>query len=271
MKSRHLVVWAFGVGIAGAATGLGACAPSVTVSRDDEPGGAGGTDVTTTVGGASSVGGHAGTASARGGSSGSGDSSSSAGSAVMVAAGRGGTGGDDGLGSAGMGPEVPDNCPCTRRPDAPVSRDCPRGRELSTEAVIGPEGGEGELSHTASTAGVPFRVKVFAGSVENGTWTITLGETSLAPPQDLFDVSPVYSVGPDGVEFTGGGEVSIPWIVPSGNVPEGIAVYYAESPEGPWERIDDSYTNAGFEQATLSRAAYFVAAYPKTGAFTACP
>lgn len=256
MKNRHWVVWVFGVGLAGAATGLGACAPSVTVSRDDEPGGTGGTDFLD--GGSGPSAGHGGLGSGQGGSSGG--QGGSSGSAITD-------------GSAGAEPELPDppeNCPCTRRPTGALSRYCPRGAGTSTETLVGPAGGDAALEGTPSTIGVPFRARVFAGSLDSDT-NLVLSETTLPPPDDFFDVSPVYRIEPDGLDFTNGGEVSLPYQVPSGLVPREISIYYAESPDGPWTLMADSYDNAGFEQATLVRSGYFISAYPKVGELTACP
>lgn len=277
MNNGKLVVWGMGVGVLGMSVFVG-CAPTITVSRDDA-GAAGVEDPGGHLGGGSGT--------STGGSGGSGANGPGAGGGEIVA-GRAGTGSVAGRGGSEPGPgvggtatggnggsagsvvviEPPDGCPCSRRPTFPESPDCPRGTGAVEQNWIMPEGNDVELRGTPSTVGVPFRVRMAPGSKSN---KIILRETTLSPPVGLFDVSPVYRVEPDDTDIAEGSEVSVPWTVPSGSVPRGIAIYYAAAPEGPWERMADSYTNAGFEQATMTRPGYFVAAYPRTEELEACP
>jgi hypothetical protein len=279
MNNRHLVVWAFGVGLLGAATGLGACAPSVTVSRDDEPGGTGGTDPVVVGGSGASVNGPGGPSPGQGGSSGSGAVTGGQGGGAVLGerAGGGGipplggAGDDDGTsGSAGAVTDPPEDCPCSRRPKSPASLYCPLGENGCSSTTIGPDGGDVERSGTTSTFGVPFRLHVPAHAFEHDI-IVNLCELTTIPPDDLVDVSPIYQIVPDGLEFDPPAEITIPWTVPPGTVPDGLAIYSAPSPEGPWERHSESYTNAGFEQGLASRSGYFIVAYPKTGDLAACP
>jgi len=281
MKNGKLVVWGVGIGVFGVSAFVG-CAPTITVSRDDEPGAGGVEDPGGSFGGSSGMaqGGTSGIGAngpgpGRGGSdvgAGRGGSDGAGRGGSDIAAGSGGTGpgGSGGSAGSGMVTEPPDGCPCSRRPTSPVSPDCPRGAGLTLTDTIGPDGGELALSHTQSTIGGPFRVKVLAGSLEVLT-TFKLSETTLSPPVGLFDVSPVYRVESSAAEFSPGGEVTVPWTVPSGSIPPGIGIYFSDSPDGPWERIEDSYMNAGFEQATLTRPGYFIAAYPRTDELENCP
>lgn len=260
MKNGKMVVWGMGLSVLGVSVFVG-CAPTITVSRDDEPGGSAGVeDPGGSLGGGGSNGGSGVTEpGGRGGSD--------------IAAGNGGTGlvaGAGGGGGAVVVTPPPDGCPCSRRLTSPVSRECPRGAGTSTTTSIGAQGGDAQLNGTPSTIGVPFRVRVFPGSLDAST-KLKLSETTLSPPIGLFDVSPVYRVEPDAVDFVNGGEISLPWTVPSGFVPQGIAIYHSESPTGPWERMADSYQNAGFEQATITRSGYFIAAYPRTDELENCP
>ncbi|HWP08744.1 MAG TPA: hypothetical protein VNN72_23540 [Polyangiaceae bacterium] len=266
MNNGKLVVWGMGFGIFGVSSFVG-CAPTITVSRDDA-GAAGVGDSGGSLGGGPG---------ANGGDTGVGGTDLGVGAAPVSdggSSGRAGTGGTDALGNGGSGGTgtvvEPDGCPCSRRPSSPVSRDCPRGISLSVTDTIGPDGGELTLSHTQSTIGAPFKVKLFPGSLEVLT-TFKLSETTLSPPIGLFDVSPVYRVESSVDAFGNGGEVTVPWTVPSGSVPQGIAVYFAESPDGPWTPIEDSYTNAGFEQATITSPGYFIAAYPPPPELASCP
>lgn len=259
MNNGKLVVWGMGVGVLGMSLFVG-CAPTITVSRDDG-GAAGVEDPGVSLGGGSGL--------SNGGSSGKDPSAGRAGSAI--AAGSGGTGLVVGAGGgSGTAGGTSDGCPCSRRASSPVSRYCPRGTGLSVTDTIGPDGGEITLSHTASTEGALFRVKIAPGSLEALT-TFKLSETTLSPPYGLFDVSPVYRVESSETAFVNGGEITVPWTVPSGAVPQGLGVYFSESPEGPWARIEDSYTNAGFEQATIIQPGYFMAAYAPTPELASCP
>jgi hypothetical protein len=140
---------------------------------------------------------------------------------------------------------------------------------VSQSATIGTTGGDAQLSGTASTIGVPFRVRVFAGSLSSST-ELTLTELTQAAPVEFVDYSPVYRVEPDDLDFVNGGEVAIPWQVPSGQVPP-LAIYYSESVDGPFELMEDSYQNAGFSQATLLRSGYFFVGAPKPDYLEDCP
>ncbi len=264
-------------------TAIVACAPKVTVSRDDESAGAGaGGEGAEGPTGGRSTGGRAGSPTGgnpTGGSAGSetggnptGGSGGDGGSYVPP---LGGFGGDAGNGNIagyqpGDGGRGPNPCPCSRRPTAPVSFNCPRGSGESVSMTIGPDGGDALLAGTTATRGAPFRIEVFAGSLEEQV-ELTLTELTLAPHEDFFDYSPVFRVEPDELDFVNGGEVSIPWQVANGQVPGDLAIYHSDSPDGPFELLADSYQNAGFSQATLLRSGYFLVASPKPSDYAFCP
>ena len=250
---------------------VGACAPKVTVSRDEEEnaGGAGASDSTAGTAGTGESGGTAGTPPETGGSPAIGGSPATGGIGGDGIAPTGGVAGENiaGNGTGGVGPTT---CHCSRRPDAPLSRNCPRGSGASTYAYIGATGSDVELSGTAATIGSPFRVRVFAGSVAYNT-EIILTELTLAAPEEFFDYSPMFRVEPDDLDFVNGGEVSIPWQAADSWVPSDLAIYYSESEIGPFERMEDSYQNAGFSQATILRTGYFFVGTPKPSGFEHCP
>jgi hypothetical protein len=263
MKVVKLVDGVFG-GLA-ALVIVGACAPEVTVSRDEEEnaGGAGASDSTGGTAGTEQTGGTAGNPPETGGSAPTG------GVAGDGIAPTGGVAGEN-VGGAGTGGVGPTTCHCSRRPDAPLSRNCPRGAGVSIYEHIEEAGNDVELSGTAATVGSPFRVRVFAGSVPYNT-EMVLTELTLAAPQEFFDYSPVYRVEPDALDFVNGGEVSIPWQAADGWVPTDLAIYYSESEDGPFERMEDSYQNAGFAQATILRSGYFFVGTPKPTELEHCP
>jgi hypothetical protein len=263
MKVVKLVDGVFG-GLA-AIVIVGACAPEVTVSRDEEEnaGGAGASDSTGGTAGTEQTGGTAGNPPETGGSAPTG------GVAGDGIAPTGGVAGEN-VGGAGTGGVGPTTCHCTRRAGAPVSRNCPRGAGVSSSTFLEPTGTNAELSGTAATVGSPFRVRVFVGAVPDNS-ELVLTELTLAAPEEFFDYSPMYRVEPDDLEFENGGLVSIPWQAEDGSVPADLAIYYSVSEEGPFERMEDSYQNAGFSEATILRTGYFFVGTPKPPELEHCP
>jgi hypothetical protein len=158
-------------------------------------------------------------------------------------------------------------CPCTRR--QPTFR-CQNGTEDSVEVEIDAKGGRVELQGTPSTLGTAFRLIIPANAVEKST-LIRVTELNLAAPADYVDYSPVYLVEPASLVFERPVEVDVPATNSLNTVERTISVYVSEQPEGPFERLPDSYSNAGFLQATLPGAGYVFAGYPKTGAVVDCP
>jgi hypothetical protein len=252
---------------------VGACAPKVTVSRGDdeeEAGGAGGTDAT---GGTGAMGGTAGSMEPTGGvgAANTGGIAGDASYGGTAGAGQGGTAGVPHVAGAGQGGTTSEpQCPCSRREGAPVSRNCPRGAGISSSTYVEMAGNDAVLSGTAATIGTPFRVRVFAGSIAYNTELI-LTELTVAAPEEFFDYSPVYRVEPDDLDFENGGEVTVPWQVADGQVPSDLDIYYSESEDGPYERMEDSYQNAGFSQATILRTGYFFVGAPKPEELEHCP
>lgn len=156
-------------------------------------------------------------------------------------------------------------CPCSRRACSPPSMDCPRGAGTSTSTRLGPAGGTASLDGTPSTVGVPFSLDVFPGSLATDV-NVELRELSVPTPDGFVDWSPVYAVEPGALELTNGGALRIPWRVPhsgGGTVPKTLTVYASASLSGPWQSLPDSYTNAGFSQATALGGGYFFVGYPK--------
>jgi hypothetical protein len=288
---KHMQYGKYLAGFAALGGLIVACAPKVTVSKDDtgeiggaagaqdEVGGTGGGDVTGGVGGSAGlqnevggtgggdvtggVGGSAGLQNEVGGSAGW--QNEVGGSAGQPMGGHSGfeSGGSSGSGWAGdmsgiAGSPSFEPCTCSRRPDAPPSMSCPRGEDASITESLGPDGGVLALDGTRSTRGAPFEIDVFPGSLADST-EITLHETTATPPEEFIDWSPIFAVNPVELEFVNGGAISIPW----SNTPNqvgGLVIYYSESPDGPFELLEDSYQNAGFSQATLLRGGFFFVA-----------
>jgi hypothetical protein len=223
---------------------LVACAPQVTVAEDDAGGAAGEPAL------------------------------GEAGAGPVI--GIGGSSGGPTQGTAGNGPQgsagaVATTCPCSRRAEAPISMQCPRGSDRAIAMNVGPDGGSIALSGTRQTQaqGVPVKLDIFAGSLENET-KITLLESSLSPPDGFVDWSPVYVIEPTGLDFVQGSGITIPWRNSLQEIDDSLAIYFAETADGPFEKLADSYVNAGFSQATALKAGYFFVGYP-AASDSGCP
>ena len=215
-----------------------ACAPEVMVAEDDEAGGAGGAPATGDAG----TGGTGGPAAGTGGGSGG--------------APLGGGGVPQGIaGSTNV------SCPCSRRAEAPISMDCPRGTDRASAAMVGPGGANVVLTGTRQTRGVPFELEIFAGSLENET-EIVIVESSEAPPKGFVDWSPVYAIEPAELGFVQGAAIQIPAFSSLTSLDSGMAIYFSDSADGPFEKLADSYVNAGFLQATALKTGFFFVGYP---------
>jgi hypothetical protein len=231
-------------------------------------GGTAGSDDAGGDGGTAGTGGAGGSAAGMAGSGGAGGGT--AGMAGTGGAG-GGTAGMGGSGGATADAGGASNCPCTRRPGSGNSWQCPVGVGESTSMTIGPAGGKISLiAQQGKGSGVPFSLDIPPTALAQDT-VVTITETSLAPPADFIDSSPVYSVEPHSLASS----VRIRIVVPYGNLsglPYGpLSVYTAPQWGDPFQPVADSYLNAGFMQASVTQFGFFFAGYPKTSAHATCP
>jgi hypothetical protein len=210
---------------------LFACAPEVMVAEDDEAGGAAGARTT--------------------GDAGSGGTGA-------------GTGGSSGGAPQGGGGSASVSCPCSRRAEAPISMDCPRGSDQTSTATVGPDGANVVLTGTRQTRGVPFKLEIFPGSLDDET-EIGLVELAASPPSGFVDWSPIYAVEPAGIDFVQGAAIQIPAYSSLTMLDRAIAIYFSESADGPFEKLTDSYVNAGFLQATALKTGFYFVGYPAAG------
>jgi hypothetical protein len=98
---------------------------------------------------------------------------------------------------------------------------------------------------------------------------ITLIETAIPPAHDFLDWSPVYRVEPLGLTLVVPARIRLPWSNLSGSVPA-LSIWF--SPDGVcFTPVPDSYTNAGFEQGSVTRLGYFIVATQRTATTAACP
>jgi hypothetical protein len=170
-------------------------------------------------------------------------------------------------------------CNCTRRPGAGNTLDCPAGVGEYNESTIGPGGGTIQLQGLQFAASGVAAELDFAPTAISTPTDIKLIETNIPPPQDLLDWSPVYLVEPAGLALSVRTPIRLPWS--SGPVPSsqsgptavttpGLSIWY--SPDGScFTRVADSYTNAGFEQGSVTQLGYFVVGTPRTAATASCP
>jgi hypothetical protein len=119
-------------------------------------------------------------------------------------------------------------------------------------------------------SGVPFSLDVPPHAFDAEV-TITITETTLAPPATFVDYSPVYRVAPSEGTSAFPILIVVPWGNRDGAVSGSLSVYTAEDENSPFERVPDSYINAGFMQASVRHFGLFFAGYPKSGAELGCP
>jgi hypothetical protein len=170
---------------------------------------------------------------------------------------------------------APTFCPCTRR-DGQGSLNCPVGAGKYAGAMIGPTGGEVVLDGTPSTKGVPVKLTIPYGALTE-PHVITITETRCNVPHDFHDWSPVYQIDPPDLVFVTPASIELPFDAkdPAPNFPgafqvdPSLSIYVSRG--GAWNRVPDSYVNAGFSQATVSQLGSFFVGYPKPEEQLACP
>jgi hypothetical protein len=170
-------------------------------------------------------------------------------------------------------------CGCTRRPGPGASFfNCPPGIGNNASVVLDPS------SVTATTlslqgrqgvaSGVPARIDFAPGSVQTPT-EVTLIETSIPPPADFMDWSPIYAVEPLGLAITNGARLQLPWTnAPDATgittIPSGMAIWF--SADGScFTRLPDSLGNAGFNTGSLSQLGYLMVGVPRNASTATCP
>jgi hypothetical protein len=169
-------------------------------------------------------------------------------------------------------------CGCTRRPGPGNTSQCPAGLGEYGSATIGPSGGKVQVQGRQGVAsGVAAQLAFPPTAIATPT-DIKLIETAIPPPQDLLDWSPVYLAEPAGLTLAARTPVQFPW--GSGPFPAtqsplvitaaGLSIWF--SADGTcFTRVPDSYTNAGFEQASVTQLGYFIVGVPRTAASSTCP
>ena len=156
-------------------------------------------------------------------------------------------------------------CPCTRTPGPGNSFQCPMGAGQTSYATIGAAGGQIMLLGQQSKATkVPLGIIFPPGALATDT-RISVTETDLPPPTGIEDWSPVYLVEPRGLELAKVASLQIPWSSNLTAVPNTLGIYARdENGSCAFNRLVDSYTNAGFEQASLTEFSYLLVGVPST-------
>ncbi len=161
-------------------------------------------------------------------------------------------------------------CPCTRRPGQGNSYLCPMGVGQTAYMYIGPEGGDiGLLAQQSARSNVPFGLTIPPGALDANT-LISVTETDLGPPSGFLDWSPVYLVEPRGLSLHKVAGLQIPWSSNESSA-SNLAIYARdENGSCGFKSLVDSYTNAGFEQASLTEFGYLFVGAPSTIDPTTC-
>jgi hypothetical protein len=154
-------------------------------------------------------------------------------------------------------------CPCTRRPGAGNSYLCPMGVGQKSYLYLDASGGSVILlGQQSAKTNVPFALTFPPGAVNTLT-LVSIEETDLPPPSGFLDWSPVYLVEPRGLALAKVAGLQIPWSSNVSQIPSTLAIY-ARDENGTcgWKPLIDSYTNAGFEQASLTELGYLFVGVP---------
>jgi hypothetical protein len=174
--------------------------------------------------------------------------------------------GSDARGSGEAG-----TCPCTRRPGAAFSPQCPVGIGESTWAIIGPNGGIVALMGRQAIASGALTELVVPTRTLDAAVAVTIAETSIPPPKEYIDWSPVYEVGPACIKPAYVMRLRLPHSNRSGLDTNGLTVYYAKDRNSIFVPVPNSYVNAGFSEVGIAAAGLFFVGTPKPPEQAACP
>ncbi len=171
----------------------------------------------------------------------------------------------------GAAPQPTGACVCTRR-DANPAGDCPRGVGQSASAMIGPEGGTISLEGQAGpSSGVPFTLTIPPAALAT-TMKITVTELATPPPEGVVDWSPYYRIEPVDLALAAPASIMVPTSNGRGSAlsDEHMKVFASGSSACALEPVGNSYNNAGFMNAKITRLGYLIAGYANVGAATYC-
>jgi hypothetical protein len=166
-------------------------------------------------------------------------------------------------------------CQCTRRPSGSPSSWCAAGDGTAASFYLTPGGGTFSLGgYQARQSGVDVKLDVPQGAVAEPVW-ITLTETTCGPPSSFNDASPLYEFAPTDLMFARPITVNLPFgtaladEIGSATIPQNLGIYLSAG--DTYERVSNSYANAGFVQGLITHFGLVFAGNPKTPEQAACP
>jgi hypothetical protein len=161
-------------------------------------------------------------------------------------------------------------CGCTRRPGPANSFQCPMGVGEEVIMTLDATGGDVILQGRQGTQGGGPADIAFPPTALATSTTIALIETTIAPPTDLIDWSPVYRVEPLGLVLGAATPVKVPMSNLYGLQTEAVGVWF--SPDGTcFTRLSDSFASEGIVEASLHQLGYFIAAEQRSAQTADCP
>jgi hypothetical protein len=172
---------------------------------------------------------------------------------------KGGSGGSGGAGGAGG--TTPDACPCTRRPGSSALY-CPIGSDGSSFGKITTDGGGVGLGS--------FFILVPRMALPSMT-TFVVHETTIPPPVDYVDFSPITVVAPQ-IATLAPVTVTIKNVMNAPGVPRtAVAIYAAKDQYSPFTRVEDSRFENDVVRGSVSQIGAYFAGYPKSADQANCP
>jgi len=167
-------------------------------------------------------------------------------------------------------------CQCTRRPGGALSNQCVHGDGTSACFVLTPDGGAFSIGgRQAKAVGVNLVLDFPRGAVSEPT-TITLTETTCAPPNGFNDASPLYELWPADLVFASPVSIKVPFSTAPADYSQGPILIprdlgiYQDSTTG-FERLSSSYTNGGFMQGLITHFGFLFVGDSKTEEQASCP
>jgi len=148
---------------------------------------------------------------------------------------------------------------------------CPVGIDESSTADIGPAGGTVTLSGRQSAASGVASTLTIPPKVLDKVLPVTLTETSIPPPKEIFDWSPVYEVGPACAQAFSAMRLRLPTSNFEGGPPTtSLVIYYAKDRFSPFGSLGGVPINAGYVDAEISQFGLYLVGIPRSPSQWVC-
>jgi hypothetical protein len=168
-------------------------------------------------------------------------------------------------------PTLDGGCFCTRRSGPGASPVCPAGLDELASAEIGRPGGVVALTGRQGTWSGLQAVLTIPPNALDRDLAISLRETSIPPPKEFVDWSPVYELGPACVNGSALMKLQLPYSN-FGGTSGALALYYAKDGVSPFKPAPFKFTNDGrYLEAEIPQFGLFFVGFPKTGSQLSCP